>query len=194
MAPQSNHDDNDWISRLKQGDDAASEELIDIFYARLVALAKKRLMGLPPQVADDEGAVISALRSFFSGIEKGGFSQVDDDQDLWRILATITARKAIRQLRVYRKQSGEGGNIRRDFDLEHLVARQPSPQAEAQMIEEFQNRFDALADSSLQEVVTLKLEGYDTGEIAEKLGLHLRTVQRKLKLVQSIWMKDNETG
>ena len=189
-----NNDENttEWITRLKSGDESAMEELVDAFYDRLVRLAKHRMVGMPPQVADDEGAVISALRSFFSCIEDGQFSRVQDDHDLWRVLATITARKAIRQCRVYLKQSGEGGNIKRDFDLQNLVSREPSPEAESQMIEEFQRRIDSLEDATLRDVVFLKLEGFDAKEIAEKLSLHVRYVQRKLKLVESIWMNDNE--
>ena len=44
-------------------------------------------------MADDEGAVISALRSFFSGIDDGQFHDIDDENNLWRLLSTITARK-----------------------------------------------------------------------------------------------------
>ncbi len=185
--------DSDWIERLKTGDESAMEKLVDLFYDRLVRLANRRMGRMPPQIADDEGAVISALRSFFSGIGNGQLSRMNDDHDLWRVLATITARKAIRQLRVYLKQSGEGGNIKREFDVQDLVSNEPSPTAELQLLEEFQQRFDSLNDQALQEVVSLKLEGFETSEIAERLALHVRSVQRKLKLAESIWMNDNES-
>lgn len=183
---------DDWIARLKSGDVVATQELVEAFYDRLVGLAKHRLGGLPPQVADEEGAVISALRSFFSGIKNGGLSQVQDNQDLWRVLATITARKAIRQWRVYQKQSGEGGKITRGIDLQNLVSRQPAPEVEAQILEEFQQRIDSLDNPVLKKIVWLKLEGLETSEIAERLSLHVRSIQRKLKLVESTWLEDNK--
>lgn len=185
--------DSDWIERLKAGEESAMEKLVDVFYDRLVGLAKRRMGKLPPQIADDEGAVISALRSFFSGIENGQLCRINDDHDLWRILATITARKAIRQLRVFMKKSGEGGNINPDFDVQNLVSTEPSPNTELQLLEEFQQRFDSLKDETLQRVVSLKLEGFETAEIAEKLSLHIRSVQRKLKLAESIWINDNDS-
>ena len=101
-----NFDYEAWRQRFEAGEESAATSLVDVFYERLVRLARKRLSGMPPQVADDEGAVISALRSFFSGIQDGQFTKIDDEHDLWRVLATITARKAVRQLRVHWKQSG----------------------------------------------------------------------------------------
>ena len=63
------NDFSDWLKRFEQGDPSAAEAVVDAYYERLVRLARRRLAGMPPQVADDEGAVVSALRSFFSGIE-----------------------------------------------------------------------------------------------------------------------------
>lgn len=117
----------DWLALLEEGDDSAVNELVGIVYQQLVGIARKKLIGMPPQVADDEGAVISALRSFFSGVQNGQFPEMQDENDLWRVLATITARKAIRQLRVHWKQSGEAGRVKRNADIDHLVSRFSSP-------------------------------------------------------------------
>ncbi len=181
---------DEWILRLKAGDEAAVEQLVEVYYDRLVRFARRRLAGMPQQVADDEGAVISAMRSFFSCVEGGQFSRISNDDDLWRILATLTARKAIRQMRVFWKQSGEGGNAKTELDLEQLVSREPSPELESQMAEEFQQRFDSLDDDTLKEIVLMKLEGCENAEIATRLSIHIRSVQRKLKRVEAIWLVD----
>ncbi|MEL7500596.1 MAG: ECF-type sigma factor [Planctomycetota bacterium] len=180
---------NRLIERLRAGDPLATQALVEIYYDRLVGLARKRLHVIPPQVADGEGAVISALRSFFSGIGKGQMEQIQDQQDLWRVLATITARKAIRQIRVHCKKSGEADQINHNADLERLVSPNADPKTELELMEEFQDMVDAL-DQPLQEIVLLKLQGLDNSEVAAHLSIHIRSVQRKLKLVESIWTEN----
>jgi RNA polymerase sigma factor (sigma-70 family) len=184
------NDPEKWWRRFESDDELAAEELVSIYYDRLVRFARRRLAALPHQVADDEGAVVSALRSFFSGVRNGQFSQLDDEYDLWRVLATITARKAIRQMRVHWKQSGEGNRVDRDHAIEQLLSPEPTPAEQAGMIEQFQRQLDALDDETLKQIVVMRMEGYDTNEIAERLELHVRSVQRKLKLVQSRWLDE----
>ena len=168
----------------------AAQELVDVYYDRLVRFARQRLAALPLQVADDEGAVVSALRSFFSGVKNDQFSRLNDEYDLWRVLATITARKAIRQMRVHWKKSGEANQIDRAHEIKQLLSQDPTPADQVMMIEEFQRQLDALDDQTLQKIVVMRLEGFDTSEIAEHLALHVRSVQRKLKLVQSKWLDE----
>ena len=178
-----------WLERLELGDESAVNELVGIVYQQLLSFARTKLTGLPPQVADDEGAVISALRSFFSGVQNGQFPQMQDEHDLWRVLATITARKAIRQLRVHWKQSGEAGRVNRNADINHLVSRFSSPDDDAITFEEFNRRLNELDDPVLKQIAVMRLEGLESSEIAEQLSIHIRSVQRKLKLIESKWLE-----
>lgn len=186
---RNNFDFQSWKQAIDRDEEQAAEMLVQAYYDRLVALAQRRLAVLPPQVADDEGAVISALRSFFSGVQDGQFRQLRDQQDLWRLLATMTARKAIRQLRVHWKQSGEAGLIERGASVSELIARRPSPEEDAILIDQCQSCLEAIDDPQLKQIVILRLEGCETGEIAEQLNIHIRSVQRKLKLVEAIWTR-----
>jgi DNA-directed RNA polymerase specialized sigma24 family protein len=181
----------DWLDRFEKGDGSAADEVVGVYYERLVRLAQRRLSNLPPQIADDEGAVISALRSFFSGVQSGQFSKVKEQEDLWRILATITARKAIRQLRSHWKQSGERQRVNRENDVKYLLSRNPSPEDEAMMIDQCQARLDSLGDPTLQKIACMRLEGFSTQEIADRLAVHVRSVQRKLKLIETKWLESD---
>ena len=133
---------NDWFQRFESGDPEAWEKLVDVFYDRLVRLAYRRMEAMPPAIADQEGAVISALRSFFSGVQNGQFSRIENEVDLWHVLATITARKTIRQMRAHRKSSGQADHIDASQDIERLMSRQIMPDEEVAMIEDFQRRLD----------------------------------------------------
>ncbi len=179
----------EWIDRLARSDDRAAEQLVDRYYQKLVSVAQKKLEVMPPQVADDEGAVVSALRSFFSGVPGGQFPRLVDRDDLWRVLATITARKAIAQVRRHWKKRGEAGKMARSRDMDRLLSNDPSPDQLAEFLEECTRRIDDLKDETLREIVLLRLQGWETGEIAEKLSVHQRTIQRKLSLIQSEWLE-----
>jgi len=46
---------------------------------------------------------------------------------------------------------------------------------------------EALDDRELRQVALWKMEGYTIEEIARRLGCVPRTVERKLKVIRSIW-------
>ena len=180
-----------WLEKVVAGDETAVNELVEDFYQQLVRVARRKLTGMPPQIADEEGAVISALRSFFSAVQNGQFSQFNSENDLWKILATITARKAVRQLRVHWKQSGEAGRVSRDVETCQLVSRFSSPVDEAIIIEECDRSLAQLKDPVLKQIAMMRLEGFETNDIAERLSIHVRSVQRKLKLIEAKWLESD---
>jgi DNA-directed RNA polymerase specialized sigma24 family protein len=47
-----------------------------------------------------------------------------------------------------------------------------------------------LGDETLRQIAIAKLEGYKNLEIAEQLGLSLRSVQRKLSLIRQTWSEE----
>jgi DNA-directed RNA polymerase specialized sigma24 family protein len=49
---------------------------------------------------------------------------------------------------------------------------------------------DALADDTLKQIATLKLEGYTNEEIAGRLGCVPRTVERKLERIREKWSQE----
>src|ERR1700724_3620469 len=83
-----------WLPLLKDGDEAAVREIWQAYFHRLVALARAKLRGVQRRAADEEDAALSAFDSFCRGAEKGCFPQLNNREDLWRLLVMITARKA----------------------------------------------------------------------------------------------------
>jgi hypothetical protein len=92
-----------WLGQLKDGDPDAAQHLWQRYFARLVGLARARLQGTPRQAADEEDVALSAFKSFCAGVKQGRFPRLDDRDDLWRLLVTLTARKAA-HLRRYHRQ------------------------------------------------------------------------------------------
>ena len=82
-----------WLGPLQDGDPEAAQQLWERYFVSLVKLARKR-MKLSTGLADEEDVALSAFDSFCRNAEGGRFPKLSDRDDLWRILAVMTARKA----------------------------------------------------------------------------------------------------
>jgi DNA-directed RNA polymerase specialized sigma24 family protein len=188
-----------WIGLLKAGDPAAAQKLWEGYFQRLVGLARRKLRGIPRRAADEEDVALSALDSFCRGAERGRYPQLADRDDLWQQLVLITARKAIDLVHYERRQKRGGGNVRGDSALldakgssatggmERVVGAEPTPEFAAQMAEECQRLLAMLTKPELRSTALWKMEGYTNQEIAVKLGCVPRTVERKLRVIRTIW-------
>jgi DNA-directed RNA polymerase specialized sigma24 family protein len=183
-----------WLGQLQAGDAAAAQELWQRYFARLVGLARKKLEGTPRRTADEEDVALSAFGSFCRNAERGRFPDLQDRDGLWQLLVTITARKVCHLLRDAARLKRGGGIVadpRRDeqSSLDQIVGSEPTPEFAAQVAEECQRLLKQLGSSELEAVALWKMEGYSNDEIADKLNCAPRTVQRKLRLIRSIWEK-----
>ncbi len=188
-----------WIAQLAEGDDAAAERIWNRYYERLIGLARKRLGERHRRATDEEDVVLSALNSFFRGVEAGRFPRLGDRQDLRRLLVTLTARKAVAHLRREHAAKRGGGNVRgdsvflrpgldgHDAGMEQVLGREPTPELAAQMADQCGHLMEALDDPSLRVAALLRLEGYTNEEIAKSLDCAIGTVERKLARIRKRW-------
>jgi DNA-directed RNA polymerase specialized sigma24 family protein len=188
-----------WIGELKAGQGEAAEPLWSRYFERLVRLASaklqrgRRLGG----DADGEDAALSAFRSLCSGAARGRFPRLDDRDDLWRLLAVITLRKAQAQARRRRrwKRGGKwfhpGGASDGNEDLlRHAISQEPTPELAAEMADELGSLLGVLGDDQLRQIAMYRMEGYTVDEIAERLGCARRTVARRLELIRMEWLAE----
>ncbi|HMC90683.1 MAG TPA: ECF-type sigma factor [Gemmataceae bacterium] len=189
-----------WISKLKAGNRAAAQALWERYVRRLVGLAGKQLAGTQRRAANEEDVVQNAFASFFCGLEQGRFPQLRDRENLWSLLAVITARKAIDLVHYNnaqkRKILGESA-LRHLVDssgvragIENVPSPEPTPEFIAQMAEECEQLVARLGDDKLRQVAQLKLDCYTDKEAAAHLGVSVRTVERKLERIRCIWKKE----
>lgn len=183
-----------WIRQLKIGDADAAQQLWNRYFERLVRLAQRRLVGAPCQMADEEDVALSAFNSVCIRAAEGKFPKLDDRQDLWRLLVTITVRKALAQRKYANRQKrrpGEGNQFRSDDDdtdaIQQVMGTEPSPELAAQMAEDCRLLMEQLDDPQLRTIAQRKLEGYTNEEIAGRLGTVARTVERKLQRIRMQW-------
>jgi DNA-directed RNA polymerase specialized sigma24 family protein len=190
-----------WIGALKAGDHAAAQPLWDRYFRRLVrrARAHLRATGRRAAFADEEDAALSAFDSFCTRAARGRFPRLDDRDDLWRLLVTLTARKAVDQARHDRRQKRGDGQVLNEAaldgrgaetgpaGLDAIVGSEPTPAFSAQVAEQCRRLLDALGDETLCRIALLKMEGYTLEEIATQLGCARRTVVNRLQLIRMKW-------
>ena len=112
-----------WVGGLKAGDPEAIRRIWERYFADLVRLARSRLRDIPRGAADEEDAALSAFDSLCRGAERGCFPRLDDRENLWRVLVTITARKAADLVQLERRLKRGGGRVRSEADLAAAGAR-----------------------------------------------------------------------
>lgn len=191
-------DDAGSISRLlvdlKAGDPVAAQPLWERYCDRLVRLARQRLAHRRRgAVEDEEDAALSAFDSFCAGAARGRFPQLNDRDDLWKLLVVITARKAFAQIERQRARK-RGGDLGPGIDAsgdpvsaDDLIGREPTPEFAAMVAEEFERLMISLGDEGLRQVALWRMEGYTGDEIADRLGCARRTVARRLDLIRKLW-------
>jgi RNA polymerase sigma factor (sigma-70 family) len=182
-----------WIRELQAGNQDAAQQLWERYFQQLVQLAHKRLPNRIRRHTDDEDIALSAFKSFCRGAAAGRYPQLADREDLWRLLVTITAHKAIHAARHANRLKRGGRNhapldeANAEFALQDIIGREPTPQFSLQVAEELDQLLDMLSDATLRTVAVSKMEGYTSAEIAQKLNCTVRTVERKLRLIRQVW-------
>jgi DNA-directed RNA polymerase specialized sigma24 family protein len=186
-----------WIDQLKVGERDAARELWERYFHQLVRLARARLQGAARRVADEEDVALSAFDSFCRRAEEGLFPRLEDRDDLWRLLVTLTERKAIGLIRRERRQKRGGGAVLDEEALagsdgegsgiDQVAAPEPTPEFAALMAEECRRLLDELPSDELRSITVWKMQGDTTEEIAVRLGCAPRTVERKLQMIRNRW-------
>jgi DNA-directed RNA polymerase specialized sigma24 family protein len=189
-----------WLRQLQAGDRDAARPLWQRYFQRLVLMACKRLRQGRRALDAPEDVALSAFDSFCRGAEAGRFPDLADRDNLWALLLTLTERKAGRALLHENRLKRGGGRVEGESALRHPSADgeqtggleqipdpEPTPELAAQLAEELARLLDRLGKEDLRAVALAKMEGYSNAEIADRLGVVERTVERRLGLIRKLW-------
>lgn len=194
-----------WIEELRLGRAEAAEALWRPYFERLVRLARQKLGVSPRSMADEEDVALSVFHSFCAGAAAGRFPRLCDRDDLWQVLVMLTVRKAANLRKLLSRQK-RGGERSRESDFLHdlddsqlagvnqLVGNEPSPEFAAQVAEECRRLLHLLDDATLRTVAVAKMEGYTNEEIAARLQVKTRTIERKLQVIRTLWGGEGQPG
>ncbi|TWU33727.1 ECF-type sigma factor [Novipirellula artificiosorum] len=192
------------IERVRHGDDDAIATLWHDYYQSLVQLAAKRMPTNLRRTADEEDIAIAAFQSFIAGVRRDQFPDLKAPENLWGLLITLTSRKVNAHLRHHTRQKRGGGNIRgesvfvdahsddRQLGIGSVAGGEPSPELSAELAEACQTLLDQLGDEQIKQIAIMRMDGFLVDEIAERLDLSKRAVERRLQLIRRIWSEAKE--
>lgn len=193
----------DMLRRPRDQDvERAVEEIWNRWSQRLIHLANRKLGDAPRREEDEEDVVQSGFMNLVQALGEGRYPDLNDRKTLWFLLARIIENKAIncQKRRLTRKRGG--GKVRGDSVLGgpcgdggdgihvQIPGPDPTPETNAEESEQFRFLLGILTDDSLRAVALMRLDGYANAEIAVKLGVCERTVERKLNLIRSQWSEE----
>lgn len=189
----------DLLDSVRDGDDQAIAKLWDDYYQQLVRIAAKRLPTNLRRTGDEEDIALSAFNSFIAGIRQDNFPDLSGRDNLWGLLITLTGRKVHAHLRHQTRQKRGGGTVRGEsVFLDHAgdlkaggiggVTGDSQPaDIHAELAEACDELLSQLDDVQLKQIAVMRMDGYLVDEIAERLELSKRAVERRLQLIRRTW-------
>jgi DNA-directed RNA polymerase specialized sigma24 family protein len=193
-----------FVGDLKTGDSEAAKGLWERYSEHLIRLARTKLQATSRAVTDEEDVALSAFDSFCAGVARGRFPHLEDRDDLWKILVTITVRKSADLVRQANRQKRGNGRVLSAADLGGagssgerdplalIAGPDPTPDFAVLVAEECRHLLGLLHDDGLRQIALDRMAGYNDEEIATRLGCSRRTVMRKLIRIRNAWRGEVE--
>jgi RNA polymerase sigma factor (sigma-70 family) len=174
------------IRAMQDGRSSAVGPLLELYFGRMVQLARTRLQNVPGMAGYDEDVALRSFHSLCARVRDPARPvQLVGRDDLWRLLATRTISRAIDLIRRHRPAEVPGAH-----DVQRLLSREPTPEEAAEMADECRRLLDLLDEPQLRQIALWKVEGYTNEEIAGRLDCVLRTVERKVSRIRVLWKNE----
>lgn len=187
-----------WLEAARRSDDQALDRLWKRFSPKMKRLAAQWLASRPQFPGFDHDDVTQvAFDAFSSALAEGRYPDVGGSDELWRLLAVTTVRKASDLAKAESAQRRGGDAVVVSLNDSGLAMTPPAskeaaPEFAAAMTDEARRLLRVLADPELETVALLKFEGYTNDEIAQQLGYTRRTIQRMLNRIKGLWSHEIE--
>jgi len=174
----------------------AVQALWDRYFDALVRFSRRRLAGAKRREVDEEDVALSAFHSVCARAAAGQFARLEDRHDLWQLLALVAARKAANERKRQTRLRRGGGRVRGDSVLAGSANASgiagfdglavAGGRAEDQLMEQeaLEGALGSLDDDLLRTIAVAKQEGFTNLEIAGRLRVTERTIERKLRLIR----------
>ena len=187
------------MQQVRDGDDRAITSLWEDYYQQLVHIAARRLPANLRRTGDEEDIALSAFNSFIAGVRKDHFPDLAGRDNLWGLLITMTGRKVHAHLRHQTRQKRGGGSVRgesvfldRQGDAKAggiggVTGGMHPADVHAELAEACDALLDQLGDEQVKQIAIMRMDGFLVDEIADRMGLSKRAVERRLQLIRKTW-------
>jgi DNA-directed RNA polymerase specialized sigma24 family protein len=191
-------------SSICQLNNVSEQEAIRIweeFFPRLKRYAQAHIRNMSLRVFDEEDVALSALNSFFRCSAEGRFDDLDGDEEMWRLLVTITARKITAERRRQLAAKRGGGDVRGESaflgvgdsqitaGLSQIMDASLMPQSADAILESCRELLDALPNEQLRSTALMRMEGYSNKEISADLECSVARTKQRVAQIKKLWSK-----
>lgn len=187
------------LDRLQHGDSTAANSIWTDYFSRLAQIADDALASGVRRTVDGEDIALSVIQTICRRAKIGQLANINNQDDLWRMMITILHHKAADRGREHRSQKRGGGKVRGDSvflgsgtEAERMAFAQfadatPTPDLLVELEEQRRTLFDLLGDEELRHIAQQRLEGATIKEIAATLDVSPSTIRRKLESIRKRW-------
>lgn len=170
--------DDSLIRRFREGEDAAATSLYLRYATRLRALASKHCTPDFNGRFDADDVVQSVFRTFFQGVRRQAYD-VPPSGEIWGLLMVLALNK-IRNLVEHHKATKRSVHqtAARDFSRTEVLGKDENAATFLRMV--LEEEIAGLPEAN-RDIIRLRIEGYEVGEIAGRSGRSARTVERVLQ-------------
>jgi RNA polymerase sigma factor (sigma-70 family) len=191
-----------WVERLRTGDREAGDLLHDRYREFLLSVARKQYRNALAAASDEEDLVQSVFHDLWKAASLGRLGPVEDRESFWWLLLTIARNKAVSRIRAARtRKRGAGEPVQfsqigdsREGRLGYAdMAATAVNELVIEFMEEQERLFAMLRDDVERTIVAGRLEGQSPVEIAGRLGVTVRTVERKVRIIREKWQRYQES-
>ena len=193
--PQKLDASTDLVGRWRNGDQRAANALFQRYVERLSGVVTAQLADRFKSRMDADDVLQSSCRSFFRRVQEGQF-QFDDDDDVWKLLVTITLNKLRNQIRKHSAAKRDAGQESRptsndgpDDYYVQKVAGTPEPVEAFAFSETIESVADKLSPMHALLLVQ-RLEGHTQQQIADSFGTTDRSIRRMLDDVKELFDRE----
>lgn len=180
-------------------DQQFAEKIWRKVFPELMRRIDLQLGSQPRRMNDEEDVAQNAMHSLFEGIKNERFERLENSQDLWRVLWTITKRKISDRKRKAMAQKRGGGKVRgesafiSDDELGSIGSRvadeNVTPESVDQVLSVYDELLPQIKDAKTRETVMLRMQGYTDAEIAEKMSCSVSRISQRIAKVRRIWLE-----
>lgn len=166
-----------WLGNLADGQADAVQEFWNQYGDALQRVAERQIASWLRRRVDPEDVVQSACRTFFRRAQAGDFS-LESQDDLWRLMLTITLNKVRMQARFHTRSRR---SVSRERELPEPSGLQPAEwdnSIENIDLQDLLQTAFSEHDSERQQVLQMWLDSHTQNEIAQEIGCSERTVRR----------------
>jgi RNA polymerase sigma factor (sigma-70 family) len=177
-----------WIHDLKAGSEAAATALFKRYFSSIRNVARRELKGFPTRILDDEDLAIDVIDGLFCAMREGRFRGLKDREHMWALMVLFTRQVTVNHKRWETREKRDIQKVD-DSDFE-LATERTTPEHLVAAKDQQQRLFDILRTDELRIIAAAKLEGYSNAEIAERLKLSSRSIQRKVNRIYDRWEQE----